>query len=47
MTLYAVIKLATQKVVTKTVKKRRKKKYGSGTGYKRCPCCKGTGRIKV
>ena len=37
---------ATQKVVTKTVK-RRHKKYGKGTGYKRCPCCKGTGRIKI
>ena len=24
----------------------RKKKTGKGTGYKKCPTCKGSGRVK-
>ena len=24
----------------------RKKKTGAGTGYKKCPTCKGSGRVK-
>ena len=28
------------------IKKVRRKKYGSGTGYKRCPRCHGSGRVK-
>lgn len=24
----------------------RRKKYGKGTGYKKCPTCKGSGRVK-
>ena len=26
--------------------KKRVKKYGSGTGYKKCPNCGGDGRVK-
>lgn len=32
--------------VTQTIKLRRKK-YGKGTGYKKCPNCGGDGRVKV
>lgn len=40
--------MAIQRIVTKTVKtgKYRRRKVGGDSGYKICPCCKGTGRIK-
>lgn len=35
--------MATQKVTTT---KTRQKKTGGNTGYKKCPTCKGSGRVK-
>ena len=32
--------------ITRTTKTRHKK-YGKGTGYKKCPNCGGDGRVKV
>lgn len=38
--------MARQRVRTK-VTKTRLKKYGKGTGFKKCPNCGGDGRVKV
>lgn len=42
--------MARQTVVTKktvqTTGRYRRRKVGGDSGYKVCPCCKGTGRIK-
>ena len=32
---------------TKTTTKYRVRKTGGNTGYKKCPTCKGTGRVKA
>jgi len=34
-------------VKAKQTIKYRRKKYGEGTGYKKCPNCGGDGRVKV
>ena len=34
------------KQVIKTTVKRRVRKTGGTTGYKQCPTCRGTGRVK-
>lgn len=36
--------MATQRV--KRTTKKYVKKTGAGTGYKKCPTCKGSGRVK-
>lgn len=38
--------MATKQRVTVKVTKTRTRKTGPGTGYKKCPECKGTGRVK-
>lgn len=39
--------MAAKQKVTVTVTKTRTRKTGGSTGYKKCPECKGTGRVKV
>lgn len=38
--------MAGRQKVTVTVTKTRTRKTGGNTGYKKCPTCKGTGRVK-
>jgi Ribonuclease G/E len=39
--------MAKQRVHVKTTTKRRVRKTGGNSGYKKCPNCGGDGRVKV
>ena len=39
--------MATKATQTVTVTRKRVKKYGANTGYKKCPNCGGDGVVKV
>nr|DAD75494.1 MAG TPA: Protein of unknown function (DUF1356) [Siphoviridae sp. ctuvC1] len=38
--------MARQTIKTRTVTHRRVRKTGGNSGYKKCPTCKGSGRVK-